>query len=133
MLLLQVDSSFMAGLSGADPSSLQAIGLLGGLNLMQPNAAAAAAAAAAATMLPTPDAAVAEAAAAAAAAGSAAAAAAAASEVPRSRAALRQQLQQEYERAGLTRRLTSLDYQVRWSKSVKEMTSFGHHFLPVFA
>lgn len=101
----------------ADPSSqLQAMGLLGGLNLMQTNTAAAAAAAAN-SLMPVPDAAVAEAAAAAAAAGSAAIAAAAAAgsatAAPRSRAALRQHLQQEYEQAGLARRLTSLDLQVR--------------------
>lgn len=112
---VQVDGTYMA-----DPSSqLQAIGLL---NLMQTNTAAAAAAAAAAgnSLMPVQDAAVAEAAAAAAAAGSAAIAAAAAAAAagsataaPRSRAALRQHLQQEYEQAGLTRRLTSLDLQVR--------------------
>lgn len=102
----------MAGLTSNDPSGLQVMGLLGGLNLMQPNAAAAAA------MMPPQDTAAAvEAAAAAAAASSAAAAAAAAAAVgvpaaPRSRAALRQHLLQEYERAGLTRRLTSVDLQV---------------------
>jgi hypothetical protein len=103
----------MAGLTSNDTSGLHVMGLLGGLNLMQPNAAAAAA-----LMPPQDTAAAVEAAAAAAAASSAAAAAAAAAAVgvpaaPRSRAALRQHLLQEYERAGLTRRLTSLDLQVR--------------------
>jgi uncharacterized membrane protein YgcG len=104
------------------------MGLLGGLHLMQPNAAAG--------MMPAPGtaaaaAAAADAAAAVAAATTAAAAAAAAAAtaggpagqgVPRSRALLRQQLQQEYEQAGLTRRLTSLDLQVG---ALKVMRSSG--------
>jgi hypothetical protein len=70
-------------------------------------ASAAAAADAAAAAAAANTAAVAAAAAAAATAGGAAG-----QGVPRSRALLRQQLQQEYEQAGLTRRLTSLDLQV---------------------